>query len=193
MNQLASLLCASILVVAVAAAGCSGHDASPLDGPSKSGSSGSSSSNAPGHSPEGDALFQAPSGGVTPGTIFGLWGGTIEEGSVTFDSRMKLTATSITLATRCTLTSSGAVSGIVSVTAAARVTDDSVVILETKNDAADDGVVRCRVTAAPREMKRCRDDQPSGFEQNCFTVEGTTFTTYGTSPLDKAVLVKLSD
>ena len=187
------------VAAAVVGVGCSGHDASPVDGTGgPSGSSGSGvnnggSSGSSGHASESEALFKAPTGTATPDSIFGVWGGTTKDNGVTFDTRMKLSATSATLATRCTLDDTGAVSGIVGVTAAARVSAESLVILESKSDKKDDGVVKCGVNATPREVKRCGADQDRGFERNCFRLEGTSFTDFGATPFDKIELTKLSD
>jgi hypothetical protein len=106
---------------------------------------------------------------------------------------MKLSKDSATLATRCTLRSSGKVSGIVGVTAAARITDAALVILESKSDQKDDGSVRCAVNVSPREVKRYDADVSKGFERNCFKVEGTQFTDFGDSSFDSLEMTKLSD
>ena len=186
---------------ALIAVGCSGHNTGVADGTSgssggdgSSGSSGAGSSGSSGaHPSDSEALFQAPTGTATPDTIFGVWGGSLKNNGITFDSRMRLSTASATLATRCTLDSSGKTSGIVGVTAAARISGASLVILESKSDQKDDGVVRCSVKLAPREVKRCAADVTKGFERDCFTIEGTQFTDYGASSFDKVELTKLSD
>ena len=147
-----------------------------------------------GTSPDASALFDAPTGAVTAGTIFGLWGG-VDDGNAgtSIDVRVKLTPTTISNALRCKLTSTQHQSGIVGVTAAARNTEDDLVFLESKNDSFDDGTIRCSTSVAPRELKRCASDVSPGFEESCFTLEGTTLTLFGDTQLDKLVLLKLSD
>ncbi len=182
------------LATALAGVGCSGHDASTVDGASGSGSSGSSSGTSggtPGRAAESDALFEAPTGGATPDSIYGVWGGTLKDGGVTFDTRMKLSATSATLATRCTL-ASGAASAVVGVTVAARISVEGFVILESKSDKKDDGTVKCAVNVTPKQIKPCSADD-KGFERDCFVLEGTTFTDYGATPFAKSEFTKLSD
>jgi hypothetical protein len=184
-------------LAATVAIGCSGHDTNIGDGTSSSGSSGASGapSSSGGTNPPGSgaaALYDAPSGSATPDSIFGVWGGSKTDNGITFDARMKLTKDSATLATRCTVDSTRKVSGIVGITVAARVTDESYVILESKSDEVNEGGVRCSVNLAPREVKRCKAED-KGFEHDCFTVEGTTFTAYGASSFDAIALTKLSD
>ncbi len=180
------------LATALVGIGCSGHDASGIDEASggTSGSSGSSSSGGAGAA--ADALFEAPTGTATPDSIYGVWGGTLTNNGTTFDTRMRLSATSATLATRCTI-ESGASSAVVGVTVAARISAEGFVILESKSDKKDDGTVRCAVNATPKQIKPCTADQPKGFERDCFSLEGTTFTDYGASPLQKSEFTKLSD
>ena len=186
------------LATALVGIGCSGHDASAVDGTgSSSGSSGSSSggsSSSGGGSSSGGtgaALFDAPTGAATPDSIFGVWAGTIKGTGVTFDTRMRLAATSATLATRCTL-ASGASSAVVGVTVAARISADGFVILESKSDKQDDGTVKCAVNVTPKQIKPCSAED-KGFEHDCFALEGTTFTDYGATSFDKSEFTKLSD
>ena len=182
------------LATALVGIGCSGHDVTGVDGPSgaSSGSSSSSSSSSGGAGTAADALFEAPTGVATPDSIYGVWGGTLTDNGTTFDTRMKLSATSATLATRCTL-ASGASSAVVGVTVAARISAEGFVILESKSDKKDDGTVRCAVNATPKQIKPCGADQPKGFERDCFVLEGTTFTDYGATTFEKSEFTKLSD
>ena len=183
------------LATALVGIGCSGHDASAIDGTSSSsgaaGTPGSSSSSGSAGS-AADALFEAPTGTATPDSIYGVWGGTLKDNGTTFDTRMKLSATSATLATRCTL-ANGASSAVVGVTVAARISADGFVILESKSDKKDDGTVRCAVNATPKQIKPCTADEPKGFEHDCFLLEGTTFTDFGSTAFDKSEFTKLSD
>jgi hypothetical protein len=179
------------------ASGCSGDGASVGGGSSGTasgfespGSNGSPSGSF--SSSEGDALYAAPQGSVTPGSVFGLWGGTAVDGGITFDMRMKVGSRSITLANRCSVPS-GKRSEVVSVSAAARVSEESVVVLETKQDAKNDGVVRCSVSLTPRQADRCAADEHPGFERDCFTLEGTRLTLFGETSFEKLSFTKLSD
>jgi hypothetical protein len=193
-----NLLRGLTLAMASVVAGCSGHDASPVDGTgSSSGSSGASSSSGGSSSGgssgsgTGAALFDAPTGAATPDSIYGVWAGTIKGTGVTFDTRMKLSAASATLATRCTL-ASGSSSAVVGVTVAARISADGFVILESKSDKKDDGTVKCAVNVTPKQIKPCSAED-KGFEHDCFALEGTTFTDYGATSFDKSEFTKLSD
>jgi hypothetical protein len=141
----------------------------------------------------GASMFDAPSGAATPGSIYGVWGGTLVQGDLAFDTRMKLASGSVTVASRCTRTSDGARSGIVGVTAAARITADAMDVLESKSDTKDDGVLKCTVNVTPRQLPRCAAGQPAGFERGCFKLDGTTLVEFGTNGLDKLELTKLSD
>ena len=170
--------------IALLAIGCSGSGASVADG--TSGAPG-----APGGSGS-DAMFAAPSGTATPDSIYGLWGGTIEDGSITFDTRMRLSKGSATIAARCT-TAEGKHSSTVGVTAAARISDEELAVLESKTDAKDNGVVKCSVSLTPKDVKRCTSDMPKGFERDCFKLEGMTLFEFGKTPLEKIELTKLSD
>lgn len=139
---------------------------------------------------DGEALFEAPEQTeATPGSILGVWGGTLEDGRITFDTRWRLRKDSITLATRCTFPG-GRQSGIVGITARGRVSDGEITFLESKKDENKTGEDFCRVSAQPRSFTAC-DGQP-GFERMCFRLDGTTLTLYGDA-LEKLELVKLSD
>jgi hypothetical protein len=156
-------------------------------------SSGDGGAGADGVPAAGAAMFEAPSGAATPGSIYGVWGGTLVQGDLAFDTRMRFASGSVTVASRCTRTSDGARSGIVGVTAAARITADSMQILETKSDTKDDGVLKCSVGVTPLQLGRCAADQPAGFERGCFKLDGTKLVEFGTNGLDKLELTKLSD
>jgi hypothetical protein len=156
------------------------------------GCSGSSSTVGSGGSSDGATLFDTPDEGsnVTPGSMYGVWGGSLEENGITFDTRWHLSANSITLANRCKLRD-GRESETVGVTARARVTDDEITFLESKKDEKRTGDFWCRVSATPRTLSACGGVH-EGFEQDCFRLSGTTLTLYG-NPLEKLELVKLSD
>jgi hypothetical protein len=182
-----NLRATAILAATSLAIGCSGSGAGIDDG-----SSGGSGPAGIGGATPGAAMFGTPTGSATPDSIYGVWGGSLEEGSVTFDTRVKLAAGSMTVATRCTL-ANGSRSDVVGVTAAARITNENLTVLETKSDAKDDGVVKCSVNLTPRQLARCTADMIDGFERNCFKLTGTTLVEFGTSGLDKLELTKLSD
>ena len=169
------LICALFLV------GCSGGTAKVGDGTAGSPAVANS-----------DALFAAPTKAATPDSIYGVWGGTLEDLGTTFDTRMKLSAASATAAARCT-TAEGKHSGTVAVTAAARISDQEMAVLESKTDAKDDGIVKCSVSLAPRNVKRCSADMHPGFETDCFKLDGMSLVEFGKTPLQKIWLTKLSD
>jgi hypothetical protein len=188
--------------LAIASIGCSGESAGvpgssgssdPFASNGSSGSSGSSGGRSSFTPPsDGEALYGAPFGSATPDSIFGLWGGSLNEGGTLFDMRMKIGASAITFANRCTV-SNGKRSGVVSVTAAARVSQESVVVLETKQDQKDDGIVRCSVSLTPRQLERCGADQHEGFERECFRLDGTKLEIFGETSFEKFSFAKLSD
>lgn len=162
---------------------CSGSSSTVGSGPGAGGTgSGSGGSDAA-------ALFDAPSGDATGDSIFGVWGGSLVDGSMTFDTRWRFRETEIMLASRCSL-SDGQESETVGVTARARVSEDEITFLESKRDEKKTGDITCRVNAQPRTLAAC--DAREGFERDCFRLSGTTLTIYG-DPLEKLELVKLSD
>lgn len=169
-----SLLLPSLFAFALLAVGCSGT----TTGVGSSSSSGG-----------GDALFVAPQGDATPGSIYGVWGGTLEDNGITFDTRWRFRESEMTLATRCTLRD-GRESGTVSVTARARVSDEEITILESKKDEQRSGDFTCRANAQPRTIAVCPARE--GAERECFRLSGSTLTIYE-SPIEKIELVKLSD
>ena len=165
--------------------GCSGSTAGVGNGGRGGGSPSGSDS------VDGAPLFAAPDGDATPNVIYGVWGGSMKEPGVTFDSRMRLARGAITFATRCEF-DDGRESQIAAVTAAARVSDQEIAVLESKKDERRTGDITCRATAQPGTMDRCGDDR-DGFEHDCFRLSGTTLTIFGSSSLDKVVMTKLSD
>lgn len=169
----------ALFVATFLAAGCSGTTAGV----------GSSSSGSSSGSGGGDALFVAPEGEPTAGSIYGVWGGALEDNGITFDTRWRFRDSELTLATRCTLPD-GRESGTVSVTAKARVTDEEITILESKNDEQRSGDFVCRASTRPRTLSACSDRE--GFERECFRLSATKLTIYE-SPIEKLDLVKLSD
>lgn len=187
LHALAPILLLTFLALA---AGCSGGTTGTGDG--SSGSSGGTTSDTNAATPEAEAMFEAPRRDATPGSIYGVWGGTAEDRGITFHTRMKLATRSVTMAARCQLRD-GRTSAVVAVTAAARVTDESVAVLESKTADDDDGAVRCGVRLTPRELKRCSKDPYEGPKRMCFELEGSSLTQYGESPLDKLEFTKLSD
>lgn len=139
---------------------------------------------------EGAALFDSPeSADVTSGSIYGVWGGSLRENGITFDTRWRLRENAITLASRCTL-ADGRESETVGITARGRVNDGEITFLESKKDEKTTGGVTCRVNAQPRTLAAC--DEREGFEQDCFRLAGTTLTLFG-NPLEKLELIKLAD
>lgn len=169
------LLLLPFIALTVFAVGCSGSTTGV--GNSSSGAS------------AGDALFAAPEGDATAGSIYGVWGGSLEDNGITFDTRWRFRESELTLATRCSLRD-GRESETVAVTARARVSDEEITILESKKDEKRAGDFYCRANAQPRTLAACDDRE--GFERECFRLSGTTLTIYE-SPIEKLELVKLSD
>ncbi len=187
------------LFASAASIGCSGSE---LEGPGRGGETGSESGSQPrpgdgsgsGGSASGSAvegLFSAdPGAPATPDSLFGVWGGSMKELTVTFDSRMKIESSNVTFATRCVM-DDGRESAVVGVSAAARVTSDNITILESKKDEKNENGVTCRANARPGETKRCA--KVDGFQTRCFHLEGTLLTIYGDTPFDKLEMTKISD
>jgi hypothetical protein len=177
--------------LAIAAFGCSGASGSDVNGGS-SGSSGKpgSSGGTGGGSSEGAALFDTPSGKATPGSIYGVWGGSAEDGGITFDIRYKLNASSVTVAGRCS--KGGATSPVAAVTVKARVSDSEIAILESKEDTQKNGDLTCTARPKPGTIAKCAP-KDEGFEHDCFTLSGTTLTLFGTTSFEKVQMTKLSD
>lgn len=189
------------LSLALALTGCSGStgdggitgSGSPTgasrDTPTTTGTGDGSGAGAAG-SAAGEQLFAPPSGDASGGSILGTWGGVMKSGSFTFDTRTKFEARSVTFATRCQLPS-GKPSGVASVVAAARVSNDEIAILETKNDERKDGEITCRANAHVGSTTACA--VVDGFQHDCFALDGLSLVFYGATPYDKLEMTKLSD
>jgi hypothetical protein len=188
----------TLVALALGVYGCSGSTTTGADnngggsGSGNGGSSGGGSSNGGGSGSLGDSLFATPSStSATPDSIFGLWGGTLPEQGWKFDTRLKFTDSEVNAATRCQ-SPDGQQGGIAAIAAKARVTNDDIAVLESKNDEKQLSGITCRASMAPSETKRC-DPADKGFEKNCFTLEGTSLTMFGDTPFDKLAMTKISD
>ena len=197
-TSIARVLHLTVLSIAFATFGCSGTDAnkdlttgagSGTGTGTGTGSGSGSGSGGGSASSDNDALFKAPSGRATADSVFGLWGGVLQDGNLTFDTRTRLTPATITFATQCL--SNGQTSAVVGVTVAARVSDEEIAVLESKRDEKVTGGVTCRANAAPGTSKRC--EKIDGFQSQCFVLDGMQLTIYGATTFDKSVLTKLSD
>lgn len=197
-----------VLVVAVVAAGaaalgCSGTGSGGDLVGGSSGASGASGA-APGSngassgrdgtsqgssSSDGAALFDAPSGTATPGSIYGLWGGPASDMGVSFDMRMQIGPSSVRFATQCE--ENGVRPPVAAVTARARVTSEEIAVLESKEHVTSQSGVTCKSTLRVYTVRRC--EVRSGFERECFTLDGTQLVIYGKSSLEKIALTKISD
>lgn len=173
---------------------CGGSDGMPIGSATVqgSGTSGSPASTGEGTA-AGDetiaALFEAPpNSDVTPGSLFGLWGGTDRKLDTSFDLRYRFAPKEMLHALKCTNTSGNSV--VASVVAAARITESEIAILESKTDSEAMGDLRCTIEAAPMTVKPCSDD---GLKRSCFELSGTEMKFYGKSALDVVSLTKLSD
>lgn len=127
---------------------------------------------------------------MTPDSIYGTWGGVLEDGQLRFDSRIRLTPGSISFATRCELPD-GRESAVASVTAKARISDDEIAVLESKKHEIPMEGGTCRAFARPTTTSRCTARE--GFETSCFRLDETRLVIFGASPFDKLELTKLSD
>ena len=196
--MMTSFLRSTLVLVALVSIGCSGSE---LDGtgPGRGGATGTGSGSEPqpgggsgsGSGSAAEGLFSAdPGSTATPDSLLGVWGGSMKELSITFDSRMKIGSSSVTFATRCVM-DDGRESAVVGVTAAARVTSENIAILESKKDEKNTNGVTCRANARPGETKRCA--KVDGFQTKCFHLDGTQLTFYGDSPFDKLEMTKISD
>jgi hypothetical protein len=188
-----------LFLLALSSFACSGSSATG-SGSSSSGSpgkaddgSGPAGGSGTGSGSAGDALFQTPADtSATPDSIFGLWGGSLDNEGFTFDTRVKLASDAMTFAQRCTDDSNGAQGGVASVVAKARVSNDDVTCLESKNDEQKVGSITCRAATTVGDTKRCAPED-KGFESNCFELDGTSLTIFGATSFDKLVLTKISD
>lgn len=192
------------LSLALALAGCSGATGDGgLTGSTGSGGPTSTSGGSSGDTatstgtstattgnPAGEQLFAAPSGDATGSSILGVWGGVIKDGEFTFDTRTKLEAHSVTFATRCQLPN-GKTSAVASVVAAARVSNDEIAVLETKNDERKTGDITCRASSHVGSLTAC--EVVDGFQHDCFALDGLALVLYGKTPFDKVEMTKISD
>jgi hypothetical protein len=193
-----ALLCI-LHVSVIALAGCSGSNAAVGNGGGTSagdGNGGGSGSGGGSSSGSGSAvassLFDTPSStDATPDQLYGLWGGSTKTfDEWTFDIRLRLAASDLSVATRCS-TPSGDVGGLAGVAVKARVNDDEITVLESKKDEKKVGDVTCRANETPGTTVRC--EKEDGFQTNCFVLDGDALRIYGNSPFDKLELVKISD
>ncbi len=170
---------------------CSGADAASIVPGSSSGQA--SSSSAAAAAAAGPTLFDAPSSTkATPDSLFGLWGGELQPvDGWQYDIRLRLTEGTMTSAQRCT-SPDGATGGVASVSASARIADDTIDVLESKDDAKTVGAVTCRVAVRPQHVPRCPDDAFT-LKSKCFELSGTQLTLYGANDLDKEALTKIGD
>jgi hypothetical protein len=184
------------LSLALALAGCSGSNGdggitgsgSPTGG--AFGGTATSTGTGTGAGAAGEQLFAAPSGDATASSIFGLWGGVLKSGELTFDTRMKLEAHSVTFGTRCRLPN-GKTSAVASVVAAARVSTEEIAVLETKLDERKTGDITCRASSQVSSLTACA--VVDGFQHDCFALDGLALVFYGTTPFDKIEMTKISD
>jgi hypothetical protein len=144
-------------------------------------------------SPSGkNPIFDPPPSGksATPDSVFGLWGGAIDRGGIKFDTRFKLTSSSMTAATRC-IYRDGTPTLEAQVTVAARVTEEEIATLESDVNESVSGKATCRTEVDVVERKRCASDAFQKTE--CFELAGRKLTFYGKTPLESTALTKLSD
>jgi len=136
-----------------------------------------------------DKLFGAPSStSLTPDSIAGLWAGTVGDSDV----RLKVTATSLTVALRCSSSSRA-----VGVEVAARIGAEGIRILESKVSPNDGSQPYCRIDVKPVVIPVCT---AGTYAYECAGVKGTTlkigpalFTTASSSYRTESEYTKLSD
>jgi len=122
-------------------------------------------------------LFGAPtSATITGSTLEGLWAG-----SASYDQRVKITKTSITIAQKCG-------DEIVGVTVAASVTSTTIRVLESKDGASS---YYCSVSAQPIVIDACAD----AYDYDCFLLDEGTLEFPATSlfPGSAYTFLKISD
>ncbi len=108
-------------------------------------------------STEFDALFDAPASSKTTATVRGIWAGSF--GYSQADVRVKIEGSSITAAMRCNNRTT------VGVTVAAKVTETSIRVLESK--ASGTGFSSCSVSFKPVSIPKCANTNDIG----CFTAD----------------------
>lgn len=189
-NALASksnLALVAVLGLTLLAPGCSsevigeGDDGAPSEPSTPAGEGNGTSSGVPA---EIEALFAPPADDtVTAGKLAGVWG---SDGSGT-QSRLAITKNSVTVAKRCS--SDGRMTHV---TAQVRTNDTTITILESKS-AQPDQYSPCYLTLTldVSEWRACDD---SGYDNDCFKVEGTKLTGLQTSfSTAYTTWIKLSD
>ena len=138
----------------------------------------------PSGSSEYDALFGAPeTTTLTENSLGGLWAG--EYGSN--DMRLRITASSLTLAIRCTSEPGKPTFGT---EIALQASSTSFRILESKDVSSPMGY--CSLQARPLTLTRCETD----YDSSCFYLSGTTLTFNASSSSftgSTSDFVKLSD
>lgn len=136
-------------------------------------------------SPAGAALFAEGSGPTTPDSMLGLWTASEDANGVHVDARLRLSATSFTMAAR--VKSSRGTSPICGVTGAARVSNDDLQTLEVKTD--ERGAEQtCSLATEVDDQRPCQNNVVPG----CFKLSGTTLSFYDEN-YQENVWVKLSD
>ncbi len=181
-----NLALVAVLGLALLAPGCSsqvlGEGAGPPNGPSAPEGEGNGTSS--GVPAEVEALFAPPADDtVTAGKLTGVWAND-ESGTQT---RLAITKNSVTVAKRCS--SDGR---ITHVTAQVRADDTTITILESKS-AAPDQYSPCylTITLEVAEWRACDD---TGYDGDCFKIEGTKLTGLHTSFSSAyTTWIKLSD
>jgi hypothetical protein len=95
-----------------------------------------------------DPLYTAPHNATaTAGDVHGLWGGSTSVDGIIFDFRFKFASSDITLANRCKFPDGSSLT--VGATAAARISDHDVTMLESKSDQGVAGNDKCNVDIKP--------------------------------------------
>jgi predicted small secreted protein len=135
------------------------------------------------------ALFAAPdSTSVTPNSIFGVWANDASSG---YETRFALTKTEMTVAKRCS--SDGR---IAYVTSKVRATESNITVLESNSTqlTPTSSYSSCSFTLE-LEVAEWRGCDDTGYDYNCFKVQGTTLTGIDASSFSTPLMtwVKLWD
>src|SRR5262249_48674501 len=120
----------------------------------------------------------------------GVWSSPkTHNGPLTIESRTRFSKNAMDVAVRCTRNDTDE-SLVAGVTVSARIGNDEVAVLEDKTDERKKGDFDCSASAHTNTTKAC---EPNDVRANCFVLDGTTLTLYGSSPIESLEMTKISD
>ena len=118
-----------------------------------------------------------------------MWGGTTKLQTVTIDVRIRFDEGAILFAARCTSGDHASVD--VAVSGKARISNDLMEVLESKEDVKTIAGTQCRASIQAGRTPQCGGTDAS--QTDCFHLSGTKLTMYGSSALSKLELTRISD